>query len=401
MAITQVLLPALAFASVALAQSSTSSICAGPSFTITSNAEATQIADCSTYRGDIYIDSSASGQISLDGIEQITGDLTVNNATQLTAITSDKIGTIGGVFSLTGLTIMSTLQFDSLTRVNRINWVGLPALQSLNFAQGVSESNEIYISNTQLNNINGIELTAVGSLDINNNPYLTSVDVNALRNVTTALAFSANGRELEISFPNLRDAANLTFRDVSKIEMPSLANVGGSIGFYTDKFESFAAPNLTSTGGTLAFVDCPELNNLSFPSLELIGGGFLLANNTKLTAIRGFPQLATVVGALDFAGTFESVTLNSLSDVRGGSNVQTTSTNSTICDLFDTAHERGAIKGVNTCITGTETPQSNQSTTGTGSTPTGTGSSDHNGAGALAPVSFTGLAGLVAALLFI
>ena len=96
-----------------------------------------------------------------------------------------------------------------------------------------------------------------------------------------------------------------------------------------------------------------------------------------------------------------SVTLNSLSDVRGGSNVQTTSTNSTICDLFNTAHERGAIKGVNTCITGTETPQSNQSTTGTGSSPTGTGSSDGNGAGALAPVSFTGLAGLVAALLFI
>lgn len=289
-----------------IAQSrTTSSICAGPTITISSNADASQISGCSTYNGDIIIDSSASGQISIDGVEQVTGDFTVDNATQLTAITSDRIGTIGGAFSLTGLTIMSTLQFDSLTRVNRINWVGLPALQSLNFAQGVSESNEIYISNTQLNNINGIELTAVGSIDINNNPYLTSVDVNDLRNVTTALAFSANGKELEISFPNLRDAANLTFRDVSKIEMPSLANVGGSIGFYTDKFESFSAPNLTKTGGTLAFVDCPNLNNLSFPSLEQIGGGFLLANNTELTAIRGFPRLATVVGALDFAGEFE------------------------------------------------------------------------------------------------
>lgn len=98
--------------------------------------------------------------------------------------------------------------------------------------------------------------------------------------------------------------------------------------------------------------------------------------------------------------TMSSVTLNSLSDVRGGSNVQTTSTNSTICDLFNTAHERGAIKGVNTCITGTETPQSNSSTTSTSSSPSGTGSSD-NAAGALAPASFTGLAGLIAALLFI
>lgn len=227
-----------------------------------------------------------------------------NNATQLTAITSDQLNSIGGTFSLTGLTILSTLQFDSLTGVNKINWVGLPALQSLNFAQGVSKSNQIYISNTQLNNINGIELTAVGSMDINNNPYLTNVNVNDLANVTTALSFSANGRDLEISFPNLQDAANLTFRNVSKIDLPSLANVAGSMGFYSDSFETFSAPNLTQTGGTLAFVDSPELSRFSFPQLTTIGGGFLVANNTNLKAINGIPKLKTIVGALDFAGTF-------------------------------------------------------------------------------------------------
>lgn len=95
-----------------------------------------------------------------------------------------------------------------------------------------------------------------------------------------------------------------------------------------------------------------------------------------------------------------SVTLPKLSDVRGGSNVQTTSTNSTICDLFKTAHDRGAIKGVNTCIVGTANPVSNPSQTGGSSSPSSTGSSG-NGAGALAPASFTGLTGLIAALLFI
>src|SRR5882757_9181868 len=113
-------------------------ICDGPSITIASSADAQQIADCNTYDGDVIIDSSASGQIAINGVQQITGDLSCNNATQLTAITSDQLNTIGGTFSLTGLTIMSTLEFDSLTGVNKINWVGLPALQSLNFAQGVS-----------------------------------------------------------------------------------------------------------------------------------------------------------------------------------------------------------------------------------------------------------------------
>lgn len=287
---------------VASAQSN--NICNGPSITIASSGDAAQIAGCKRYDGDVIIDSTAAGQVALNGVQQITGDVTCNNATQLTAITSDQLNTIGGTFSLTGLTILSTLQFDSLTGVNIINWVGLPALQSLNFAQGVSESNQVYISNTQLNNIDGIELTAVGSMDINNNPYLTDVNVNDLTNVTTSLAFSANGRDLQISFPNLQDAANLTFRNVSKIDMPSLALVGGSMGFYTDSFQSFSAPNLTQTGGTLAFVDSPDLASVSFPALTVIGGGFLIANNTNLKSIDGFPKLKTIVGALDFAGTF-------------------------------------------------------------------------------------------------
>jgi hypothetical protein len=205
---------------------------------------------------------------------------------------------------LTGLTILSTLQFDSLSAINEIYWVGLPALQGLNFNSGISRANIVYISNTQLNTLAGIELTAVTSMDVNNNPYLTTIDVNGLANVTNSLSFSANGRDLEISFPNLEGAANLTFRNVSKISMPSLSSVDGDMGFYSNTFETFAAPNLTQTGGTLAFVDSPGLSSLSFPLLTTIGGGFQIANNTNLKTINGFPKLKTIVGALDFAGTF-------------------------------------------------------------------------------------------------
>jgi hypothetical protein len=222
----------------------------------------------------------------------------------LTAITSDQLNSIAGTFQLNGLTILSTLQMSSLSAVNRVEWISLPALQSLNFAQGISRANSIYISDTQLTSLSGIELTAVGSMDINNNRFLTTINVNDMRNVTNALSFSANNKDLEISFPNLEGAANLTFRNVSKIDMPSLSSCAGDIGFYSNTFESFSAPNLTQTGGTLAFVDSPNLSNLSFPSLTTIGGGFLIANNTQLETISGFPKLKTIVGALDFAGSF-------------------------------------------------------------------------------------------------
>jgi len=406
MAFTKFILPTLALASSVLAQNSSNGICNGPSITIVTSADAEQIASCETYDGDVIIDPTASGVIAINGVQQITGDFTCKNATQLTAITSDQINTIQGTMTLNGLIILSNLQFDSLTGVNNINWINLPALQSLNFAQGISQANTVYISNTQLNNIDGIELTAVRDLDINNNNYLTDVNVNDLTNVTSSLSFSANGRDLAISFPNLQDAANLTFRNVSKIDMPSLALVAGSMGFYSDSFETFSAPNLTQTGGTLAIVDSPSLTSFSFPALVTIGGGLLIANNTGLKAINGLPKLATIVGALDFAGDFNSVTMNKLTDVRGGSNVQTTSTNQTICSIFNAAHDAGVIKGVNTCLTNKANPETDPSATsgGTSSTSTGSASGSTNAAITFGPatsMSMTGLGALLAAMFFL
>lgn len=92
--------------------------------------------------------------------------------------------------------------------------------------------------------------------------------------------------------------------------------------------------------------------------------------------------------------------MGSLTEVRGGSNVQTTSTNETICELFNRAHSNGVIRGVNTCITGKANPETNPSSTGGGSSPSGTAAP--NGAAAIMTpaLSMTGLAGLIAALLF-
>ncbi len=96
----------------------------------------------------------------------------------------------------------------------------------------------------------------------------------------------------------------------------------------------------------------------------------------------------------------------SLTDVRGGSNVQTTSTNTTICDLFDEAHSNGVIKGVNTCITNKAKPDTNPSATGGGSSASSTGSSSSSSSSNAAvfyspSAPLTGLGALVAAILCI
>jgi hypothetical protein len=279
--------------------------CDGPTTTIQSQGDAQALQGCSTIKGDVVIASTVNAGIALNGVQQITGDLTCQNAGQLTELSADQLGTIGGRFNLQNLTILSTLAFSSLNKVNEIYWVGLPALQALNFPQGVSKAQNVLISNTQLNSLAGIELDTIGNIDIDNNPYLSTVNVNSITTITGSLTVSANYKNLAITFDNLQSANNMTFRNVSSVTMPSLSQMNGSLGFYSDTFQSFAAPNLTATGGALAFVDCPNLSNISMPRLTEVGGGFLIANNTNLKSINGFPKLQTIVGALDFAGTFD------------------------------------------------------------------------------------------------
>lgn len=393
------ILPALALAGGALAQSS--GACSG-TITITTSDDAAAIENCQTYQGDVIISSEASGQISINGVAGITGDLRCSNASQLTSISAANLGTIGGRFDLQELQIMSTLAFSSLSGVNTINWIALPALQALNFGgQGVTRANNVYISNTGLTDLKGIELTAVGSMDINNNQYLKTINVNNLANVTESLSFSANGLNLEIQFPNLESAANLTFRNVTSISMPSLSQVQGSLGLYSNYFDSFAAPNLTSTGNTIAVIDSSELSNLSFPSLERIGGGLQLANNSKLLDIDGFDALVTVDGDINYYGAFNSVSFGAIQDVKGAANIYTSSGNGHICDLFNNAKKNQVIKGKVSCDANSQLPTTNSAN---GSSGSGSSSGSKNGAimvHAGVPAAVTGLVAFVAGMLFI
>ena len=89
---------------------------------------------------------------------------------------------------------------------------------------------------------------------------------------------------------------------------------------------------------------------MSFPELTTIGGTFLIANNTHLTTIGGFNNVATVGGSIDWTGSFDSASLPSISDVRGGVNVQTSS--DTFQCPFPDIQSNGVVKGKGFICTG-------------------------------------------------
>ncbi|OJD09889.1 hypothetical protein AJ78_08875 [Emergomyces pasteurianus Ep9510] len=354
MAIMKYILPALAIAGLAVGQNS----CKGPK-TLENQGDANALSSCKKFDGDLIIAAKyPKGEIRLESIQEITGSLIAKGTQNLTALFAPQLRSISDTFMLSGAIELRTIQCDSLTQVGALNFEALPNVQQLAFTKGINTAKSVRISNTDLNNLKGIELEIVGDMEISNNPHLMEADVAQITNITGYCSFSANHMDLKISFPRLEGALNMTFRNASTVDLPSLKKTEGLLGFYSNYFESFYAPNLTSTGD-LVFADNPAVNNISLPALETIRGAFQIANNTDLATIDGVPSLKTIYGALDFTGKISKVKLPKLDEVRGEFNLQTT-------EDLDCNALKAEVRTVGhwTCLPKEKNPQ-------TGTTPTG------------------------------
>lgn len=250
--------------------------------------------------------ANAGDSVDLQSIESIDGDLTVDGAGSLISLTGTSVNEVTGTMSLNNLTLLSTLGFASLTNVGTLSMISLPALNTLTFTAGVNKADSVTISDTFLQSLDGIDLETVGTMNINNNGRLTTVDLN-LKNLTENLVFQANGQKLAVTLSQLVWASNLTIANVTTFSAPSLEVVNGSARFDSNYFSEVAFPNMTKTSsGDISFINNADLTNLTFASLTDIGGGLTLVNNTAYSNVTGFMMLADVGGAVKLGGSFEA-----------------------------------------------------------------------------------------------
>ncbi|KAM0333357.1 hypothetical protein ACHAQA_002018 [Verticillium albo-atrum] len=364
-------------ASVASAQSR---ICSTATYTITDVAEATSI-PCTTMES-IEISSDLTGAVTIDGPTRLRGNLIVNNATQLVSLASSSLTTIDGRFELIGLELLNDLRFTALTAVDTIEWVTLPALGTVVFGTaGVTSASSVRISNTDLRELDGLNLASVDEMYINNNDRLLSYSTQ-LANVSKKLEIDSNGPALNVTLANLIWAQELIINNAASVLVPSLEVINGSMRFDQNSFTSFTAPNLTEfKEGDISFINNPELTNISFPLLETLGGSLTIVNNSALAAIDGFPELTEIGGAVLLGGDFESVELPSLDDARGAFDVRSTENIDDSCSVFDDMESR-QIRGEYNCRGGDENANEANSTDG-GSSNGGSGNSDDDSASSM------------------
>ncbi|KAF2652806.1 hypothetical protein K491DRAFT_29943 [Lophiostoma macrostomum CBS 122681] len=236
----------------------------------------TALTSCATFSGSVALATDISGHIALDGVQEITGDVYISNASELVSLTGDSLSTIGGDLTLDGVQKLSTLDFPRLTSVGNVTWSSLPNLQSVGLDQGLS-ADEVDIQNTQLQQLN---ITKAAKITIVNNPFAANISI-AVNNVTNDLVISANNPAMTVDLPNLYWANNITLTNVSDVSMPLLNTIGNNFNIYGSTIGVLKIPNLNVVWGGLSLISNYQLTSIQIPSLVQVGT-LVISNNSEL-----------------------------------------------------------------------------------------------------------------------
>ncbi|KAK7190793.1 hypothetical protein DPSP01_006604 [Paraphaeosphaeria sporulosa] len=396
MSLFRVALPALAVVGSAYAASCSNSATS----TIQNGGDATAIASCTTYSGSIAVATGLADDIALDGnLKKIDGDLVLESNSDIKRFGSSSLQSISGKLTLNDVSQLAALSFPALTEVDELTLKGLPNLRALEF--NLTKADKLDIENTKLQNLDGIDLDEVSSIFIANNDDIASIEMQ-VTNITEFITLSFNNAMVNVSFPKLESANNISFRAIGSLNIPVLSKINsGSFGvFESDNLESVSAPNLTKIDGALVIDNNKGLKNISFASLTDVGANLQIANNTNLHQIDGLPKLKNVQAALDMSGNFSKVETPSLDYVKGVFNLQSTGDIGTVCDdFYNPLKAKGKLqKGKYVCQGKLEEANTAGSSPKSGS---GSGSGGDKGAavGLAVPSISLGLVGLAAVLL--
>jgi hypothetical protein len=276
--------------------------------TLQNAGDATGLASCSTFSGSIAVATGTTDDIALDGIKVLNGNLIVNNVPNMKRLSASNMVELNGEMNLNVVERLYAVDFPLLKKVKSIKWIALANLLDIGFTAQVETAETITVINTALRSLKGINIQMAKKLEVTNNVFINEINMQ-LGNVSDSLTFADNNKQVKVSLPNMLWATNMTFRSCGSVEVPSLARLNGSLGLYSNGFESFSAPNLTSVGKALAIVGNDQMNNLTFPLLTKISDNLQIANNSDLQAVDGFPMLKSIGGAFDISGNMSKYVL--------------------------------------------------------------------------------------------
>ena len=276
-----------------------------------------------TIVGDITLDSLEAITPAIRAATRIEGNLTIGDGEAGDDITNAalarlQVDTITGGLTISGTKLARLDAFNSLKHVGgnlRIGFAGkgnamLGSVSGFNALIRVAGSLHVY-GNADIETVNGFDMleTVGGELGFYENNELSSISgLGSLRNVGE-LTFEYNPLLTSVpDFPLLTVTNRINLLDNSMLgTLPSfdrLETVWGNLGISNLAVTSISGfPSLTTISGNLIIASNSRLRSVSgFPLLASAGGlhiGGGAGGNPMLETVSGFPALRSIVSSGD------------------------------------------------------------------------------------------------------
>jgi hypothetical protein len=348
--------------------------------TISSSAQATELAQCQSYDGDIRLGSAVAGHVSLDGIVTITGDLGLAYGSDISSLSASDLVTIGDTLTISNNDLLTSLSLPSLKNVDTIYINGAPNLTEFVSTDGVSNISTIQIIETGLSNVDWLKTVNISRLEVAQNPVLSDISLPVV-NGLGSFSFARNGPALKLSLSSLKAAYNLTFSHVQEINIPSLESVTYSLGFIANELETLSIEKLAKLDNLMLWNNT-ALSQLGLPALTNVTGDIVTNGNTALGTL-SLPKLERVRGDIALNGSYTNISMPTLVDVQG--NVIIRSSGPLNCSSLEPYDQSDVFKAQYNCT-------ASELAVGPSPTPTPTSGAESVSGGGLSKGAIAGIA---------
>ncbi|KAJ1836711.1 cell wall protein Ecm33 [Coemansia sp. RSA 2711] len=273
---------------------------------------------CTKFEADVVVDGvSGIGALSLDNVEEITGQLIIQNMYDLQTVSLGAL-TSAGSFKVLNNTNVYKVDVPQLTSVDDFQIIVNPNLKELTYSN-ISSTTNFQIIGTHVSALGVFADSKPGNIEILSNTDLQKLDFSAVTETAGYINIANNGKNANVTFSSLTQVGgNVSFADAATLDISKLSSVKDDFSLYTNDFTNLTVPALSTADKSIT-ISGNSFKAIAFPKLTEIGSSLNIVNNTNFKSISKttFPKLGSVPGSIVLQGSFDNITFPSLKTVDG------------------------------------------------------------------------------------
>ncbi|KAJ1996525.1 cell wall protein Ecm33, partial [Coemansia thaxteri] len=251
--------------------------------TVSSAADISTVNACTKFQGDVIIDGlegfDSIGALSMDSVQQISGDLIIQNLYNLQTVSLGQLTSVGSLKILNNTNVYK-VAIPNLASAADFQVITNPNLKELTYSNLTSVSN-FQVIDTYVASLGAFTASSVGNIEVLSNTQLSTLDFSAVKKTSGYINIANNGRNSNITFSQLTQVGgNVSFGNAATLDISKLSSVSDDFSLYLNSFNNLSVPALQTAKKSITLSQ-NQFTAISFPLVASIGSSLDITNNTN------------------------------------------------------------------------------------------------------------------------